>query len=276
MEKLVVKNFLNIKEADIEIKKFNVIIGHERNTLSRLVYFFRKALERANDTTLHNNPEKAITKLFALHFPRYTWKGQNFIINYKIEDIEIQLHYDKKIQATINESFKNKLENSQNIKDKNVVYIPPEKSSYLLSPTLSLRTTGSRLLIAEDPDRYLFPKIQKEFIFTISQVCNTLNNSVLITTNSPYVLTAVNILLLANDVISKNKKDEIKNEIEELIGKNAFLKFEDIAAYEIENGKSRSFLNYENRLLGHNIIDKATEELEDIFDRIIEVDLYKK
>jgi hypothetical protein len=275
MERLIVKNFLNIKEADIEIKKFNIIIGHERNTLSRLVYFFRKALERANDTTLHNNPEKAITKLFTLDFPRYTWKGQNFYINYKVEDIEIQIHHDKKIQATINESFKDKLKNSQNIEDKKAVYIPAEKSSYLLSPTSSLKTAGNRLLIAEDPDRYLFPKTQKEFIFTISQICNTVDSSALITTNSPYVLTAVNILLLANDVISKNKKDEIKNEIEELIGKNASLKFDDVAAYEIENGVSSSFLNYENKLLGHNIIDKATEELEDIFDRIIEIDLCK-
>jgi predicted ATPase len=269
MEKLTVRNFLNIKEADIEIKKFNVIIGYEKNILSELIYFFRVALGRAQ---LHSNPKKAITKLFNLHFPRHLWKDQKFTINYKIKDIEIRLHHNSKFQTTINESFKNKLESSQDIKTEGIVFIPTGKSVF----ASSLLTAKNKLFIIEDPEKHLIPKIQKEFISSISKVCNTFNNLALIATNSPYILSAINILLLANNVINKSNKDEIRNKIEELIDKDTALKFENITAYEVgEDGITRSFLNYENKLLGENIIDKATEELENLFDKIIEIELCK-
>lgn len=270
MEKLTVKNFLSIKEADLELKKINIIIGYEKDILSKLIYFFKASLKEAQ---LHdNNPKKAIDRLFNLCFPRDLWKDRKFTINYKIKDIEICIERNNKFQITINESFKNKLESSQEIETEEMVFIPTGESVF----ASSLLTVKNKLLIIENPEKYLFPKTQKEFMFSVSKACNALNNSALISTNSPYILSSVNILLLANDVINKNNNETKNKMIEELIGKNAALKFEDISAYEVgKNGRTRSFLNHENKLLGGNIIDEAAEELEDLFDKIIEIDLCK-
>lgn len=152
-----------------------------------------------------------------------------------------------------------------------MLYIPVERNSPLRFPSVLLETRN-KLIIVEDVDLHLFPRKHREAVFYISKIHNTLNNFVVVTTNSPYVLSTVNILLLADNVMNDSNRDEIEG----LIGKDTALRFEDIGAYEIaEDGKVRSFLNYENKLLDTNIIDKVAEEHEDLFDRIIEIDLYK-
>jgi Tfp pilus assembly ATPase PilU len=95
------------------------------------------------------------------------------------------------------------------------------------------------------------------------------NNSVVITTNSPYILSAFNILLLANNIMNEKNKEKI----EKNIGRNTAISFNDIAAYEVVDGVIKPFLNHENKLLDTNIIDKAAEELEDLFDKLNEIGL---
>jgi hypothetical protein len=204
-----------------------------------------------------SNPS-AITKLFKSYFPEYEYKLD---VNYKTEDAEITVwSYDDEIQVELNKS-----------KDiRGTVYIPAKRTSPLIFPSM-LMETKNKFMIIEDIDLHLFPKRHKEIVFYISKIRNMLNNLVVITTNSPYVLSSINSLLLAGDAMNESNRDEI----EMLIGKDTALKFENISAYEIEGDTVRSFLNHENRLLGYNIIDKATEELEMLFDKIIEIDLYK-
>jgi predicted ATPase len=132
---------------------------------------------------------------------------------------------------------------------------------------LPLKTKESKCFIAEEPDAYLFPKTQMEFLFFISKIYNISNSPVLITTGSPYVLSAINLLLLAGNTMNEKNKDEI----EKLVGEGRVLRFEDVNAYQVENGTVKPFLNYENGLLDTNIIDKVAEKHEELFDRILEL-----
>jgi AAA15 family ATPase/GTPase len=135
--------------------------------------------------------------------------------------------------------------------------------------THSLEKEINDLFTIEEPEAHLFPETQRDVIFFISKVCNTFNKSVIITTHSPYILSAFNILLLANDIMNEKNKEKI----EKIIGRNTAIKFEDIAAYTIEDGILKSFLNHETKLLDTNIIDKATEAFEDLFDKLNEIGL---
>jgi predicted ATPase len=135
--------------------------------------------------------------------------------------------------------------------------------------THSLEKEINDLFTIEEPEAHLFPETQRDVIFFISKVCNTFNKSVIITTHSPYILSAFNILLLANDIMNEKNKEKI----EKIIGRNTAIKFEDITAYTIEDGILKSFLNHETKLLDTNIIDKATEAFEDLFDKLNEIGL---
>jgi len=133
--------------------------------------------------------------------------------------------------------------------------------------THSLEKEMNDLFTIEEPEAHLFPETQRDVIFFISKVCNTFNKSVIITTHSPYILSAFNILLLANDIMNEKNKGKI----ERIIGRNTAIKFEDIEAHTIEDGILKSFLNHETKLLDTNIIDKATEAFEDLFDKLNEI-----
>jgi len=424
MERLKVKDFLAIKEADFNVKKFNVIIGKQatgKSTLTRLIHFFRESLKEClNSVAFHGNLnfEKIFINNLYSYFPGYLWENQKFNINYKIEDVEIELSNNiSKLQITVNETFEELLlitkkfyeeikavkkdpfsfgwfdlirwylnpENKLNKFKKSFYkiyveenfYIPAGRSFFLtirantytlsyiselkklnLDPTLhqfgilyergiyffdeiigknkvefndflidlnsicggnlisysnnvyielenglkiKIENTSSGyqeiipalvvflthsleekledkvednivfndLFTIEEPEAHLFPETQRDVIFFISKVCNTFNKSVIITTHSPYILSAFNILLLANDIVNEKNKEKI----EKIIGKNAAIKFEDIEAYTIEDGILKSFLNHETKLLDTNIIDKATEAFEDLFDKLNEISI---
>jgi predicted ATPase len=407
MERLKVKDFLAIKEADFNVRKFNVIIGKQatgKSTLTRLIHFFRKSLKECLDSAAFHgnlNFERIFINNFYSYFPGYLWENQNFSINYKIEDIEIELSNNiSKPQITVNETFEelllitkkfyeetkavnedpldnlmklysyieNKLKDSSYkfFAEENF-YIPSGRSFFSilrantftlisiyklrrlkLDPTLnqfgelyesgmflfdrvigkykaeysdflkdlnnicggnlishsdnvfielengvkikiedtssgqqeitpvlmillthSLEKELNDLFTIEEPEAHLFPETQRDVIFFISKVCNTFNKSVIITTHSPYILSAFNILLLANDIMNEKNKEKI----EKIIGRNTAIKFEDIEAYTIEDGILKSFLNHENKLLDTNIIDKAAEAFEDLFDKLNEIGL---
>ena len=246
MEKLVIRNFAGIREADIEIKSFNVIIGEQRNELTKLIHFLREILINPN----------TVAKLFKSYFPSYNHKLD---VSYKTEEAEITVWLkDNDIKVELNKP--------KGIRE--TVYIPAKRTSPIVFPSLLLEK-NSKFMIIEDVDLHLFPKRHKEVVFYISKLRNMLNNLIVLTTNSPYVLSAINSLLLAGNVMNENSKDEI----ERLIGRDTALKFEDVGAYEIEDNEIRPFLNHENRLLGCNVIDKAAEEYEELFDNIMEIDL---
>jgi predicted ATPase len=423
MERLKVKDFLAIKEADFNVKKFNVIIGKQatgKSTLTRLIHFFRESLKEClNSVAFHGNLnfEKIFINNLYSYFPGYLWENQKFNINYKIEDVEIELSNISKPPIKVNETFEELLlttkrfhekikavkkdpfsfgwfdlirwylnpENKLNKFKKSFYkiyveenfYIPAGRSFFLtirantytlsyiselkklnLDPTLhqfgilyergiyffdeiigknkvkfndflidlnnicggnlisysnnvyielendlkiKIENTSSGyqeivpalvvflthsleekledkfednivfndLFTIEEPEAHLFPETQRDVIFFISKVCNTFNKSVIITTHSPYILSAFNILLLANDIMNEKNKEKIKK----IIGKNAAIKFEDITAYTIEDGILKSFLNQETKLLDTNIIDKTTEAFEYLFDKLNEIGL---
>jgi hypothetical protein len=259
IERLAIENFANIKEADIEIKPFTIIIGEQRNELSKLIHFLRELL--LNPANAANS-----TKLFKSYFKTYFSDYKQLDVSYKVEGAEITVWTD-------DDEIKVEINKSKSIRG--MLYIPVERNSPLRFPSV-LFETKNRFMIIEDIDLHLFPRKHKEAVFYISEIHNRLNNFVVVTANSPYVLSAVNILLLSGNVMVMNENNKVKDEIERLIGKDTALKFENIGAYEIDDGKVKSFLNYENKLLDTNIIDKVAEEHEELFDRIIEIDLYKK
>lgn len=101
MERLRIKNFLIIEDADFEVGRFNVIIGSQasgKSIIAKLLYFFRIYYQ------FSGKGKQIISQQFENIFPKYTWEAQAFEIYYQIDDIEIRLSNDGELKAYCSKS----------------------------------------------------------------------------------------------------------------------------------------------------------------------------
>jgi len=102
MEKLTVKNFLNIKDIEFNLSKINIIIGQQasgKSVIAKLVYFFKDFFIKYR-SSIQNKQKKAefdrsIITTFKIIFPEYSWKDQQFQILYEFDSYSIALNNQK-------------------------------------------------------------------------------------------------------------------------------------------------------------------------------------
>lgn len=110
-----------------------------------------------------------------------------------------------------------------------------------------------RTLIIEEPEAHLFPTAQVSILdFILSQSIEK-DTSILFTTHSPYILSALNNYLV---------RDEARLE-------NSF-PLEKLRAYCISNGKVESIVDKEVGLISADYIDSISDEISTEFERAIE------
>lgn len=120
-------------------------------------------------------------------------------------------------------------------------------------------------LFIEEPEQNLFPESQQALINFIALSINNAtqktqrDSSVSMTTHSPYVITALNVLIKAHEAA---KIDEEKTS--EIIPKKSWIPIDDIKAYYIcENGTLADIVDREIGMIGGVELDKASEIVED-------------
>jgi len=116
----------------------------------------------------------------------------------------------------------------------------------------------------EEPEAHLFPSSQKDMVSIFGLMYNQ-QQSTVITTHSPYILTAFNNLILAYDVKMQKGVEAIKDIVDE----EFCINFDDVRAYTIKNGALESIMDEETRLIGMNIIDSVSDEFNDTFDSLL-------
>lgn len=145
--------------------------------------------------------------------------------------------------------------------------LPEKFDSYMMfghsvlndSETLEVGKAASRFIpsyfvnIVEEPEQNLFPETQAEVLYELLEY-NNLNkkNQLVISTHSPYVLTALNNAILAADVFSE------KNASIENMGEKRMVSFGDVSAYKMEDGRIFSILDEETRLIDASQIDSCS------------------
>ena len=125
-------------------------------------------------------------------------------------------------------------------------------------------------LIIEEPEENLFPETQYYLIKEIAQMIdNKRENTLVITTHSPYVMAAVNNLIAAGNVVKADasKKDAVK----EILHCPASICYEDLSAYGIKNGEIHSIKDDEFQLISTDELDKASECISDDYSKLMEL-----
>ncbi|PSF33108.1 hypothetical protein C7H19_20660 [Aphanothece hegewaldii CCALA 016] len=138
-------------------------------------------------------------------------------------------------------------------------------------------TISNALFIIEEPEAHLFPSAQNDIVNLMSLIFNITDkrHSFFITTHSPYILTAFNILIQAGNTYNKiivEKREHQLLELFKIVPENQMLDINDIKIYSLENGKIESIINDENKLIDANVIDEISNCTGEQFDKLLNLE----
>ncbi len=132
------------------------------------------------------------------------------------------------------------------------------------------KSRNKKVFIIEEPELNLYPTTQKKLVEYLIEKCTKGDNRLIITTHSPYILTALNNLIQAKNV-AKNRP-ELADEVGQIVPPQYHLDFEDIAAYFVADGMARSIMNVENQLIDANALDDVSNDLSEEFGKLVQLE----
>ena len=125
-------------------------------------------------------------------------------------------------------------------------------------------------LFIEEPEENLFPQTQNELVKWFAELMNNgRNHSLFIATHSPYVMSAFNNLIQAGDVIEESP--EKKESVEQIVGYNLSLSYDDVGAFAITGGTVHSIKDDELRLISPSELDTASDMISEVFNQLIQL-----
>ena len=146
---------------------------------------------------------------------------------------------------------------------KNVI----ESDDVLRIETVLKRFVNSSFVnIVEEPEQNLFPTSQQNVLNSLLECNNAVKeNKLVISTHSPYILSALNNAILAADVFKLTGKEIESYKIERRVS------FENISAYKYENGHIFSIKDEETRLINADAIDSCSTKINSDFDELLDL-----
>lgn len=155
----------------------------------------------------------------------------------------------------------------------------------------------------EEPEAHLFPTSQQKIVEFFSVIYNTqiwkeveggedrkepnepksdsdiYSQQFFITTHSPYILTAFNNLIQAQNTFTaiaesdrpEPEKKALYKELNNIVPVDRWLPFEHVSAYSLADGKLTNIMDYENRLIHAYKIDDVSDELSAVFDKLLDL-----
>jgi hypothetical protein len=143
-----------------------------------------------------------------------------------------------------------------------------ERATYI--PARSKPPVSSRPLIyLEEPEANVFPRTQYALVQLFAWLsCDPiLNFDWVITTHSPYILSAFNNLIEASQVVAA--KPELEGEVAKLIPERYWVKSNDVKAYCIRDCNLESIMDEETGLISGNYLDSVSEMIGIEFDELL-------
>ena len=129
------------------------------------------------------------------------------------------------------------------------------------------KSVFGKYFIIEEPELNLYPTVQKDLLEFVVERINKRQDKLIITTHSPYILTALDNLIQADNVVRQNSN--AKEEVKKLVPSERWVNFDRVACYYFENGTCRSTLDEEQRSIGPSNIDDVSDAIGSIYDQLL-------
>ena len=143
----------------------------------------------------------------------------------------------------------------------------------------ALKVESFDSFVIEEPEQNLFPQNQCELLSFIAskQADNEKENrQFVITTHSPYLLSYLNVLMLAHKLY---KNEEIKNEVANIVHPNRMVDSNNVAVYNLDpEGEvyCKSLIAERTGLISVNSLDSASEYIGESYDKLYRLFLKTK
>ncbi|ACK72488.1 conserved hypothetical protein [Gloeothece citriformis PCC 7424] len=121
--------------------------------------------------------------------------------------------------------------------------------------------------VFEEPEAHLYPEAQNEMVKLMALLANVNQNQIIITTHSPYILSAFNNLLYAHQ-IGQDKPDEVS----QLVNPKLWLDVNRTSAYFIDGDSYESIIDPDLNLIQAEKIDSASRIINETFDQLFDLD----
>jgi hypothetical protein len=122
----------------------------------------------------------------------------------------------------------------------------------------------------EEPEQNLFPQTQYALVKWLARKLNgNPCNSLFLSTHSPYILSSMNNLIQAKESATKDAGASAR--VKKIVGQSDFMNFDEISVYGINNGRVKSLLDEENRLIAQSFLDSVSIDISKEFSDLIDV-----
>jgi AAA ATPase-like protein len=129
-----------------------------------------------------------------------------------------------------------------------------------------------KTFIIEEPEMNLFPSAQQKLMRYLVDRTTNYENSILATTQSPYVLTSLNNMMYAYQIGKKHS-----SETDSIIEKKYWLDPNDVSAYILlPNGTCEDIFDGEEGLIKAEKIDSVSGILNEQFNALLNIEFEKK
>lgn len=126
------------------------------------------------------------------------------------------------------------------------------------------------IFIIEEPELNLYPSTQKKLMEFLVEKCTKNGNKLIITTHSPYILTALNNHITAHNVAKV--RPELADEVASKMPKEQWLDCDKVGAYYVDNGTAENIMHKEHALIDYSKFDEIADELGETYDSLIEME----
>ncbi len=186
----------------------------------------------------------------------------------KIDFLDIEFKYNKTLKSDFIEIGNKQIPLQQaasGLQSLIPLYVVLEKSS--ASDALE------GIFLIEEPETNLFPVTQFELIKYITSKCLKFNDSFLLTTHSPYILTSLNNLMYAYNVGQNSKK-----KVSKIVEEKYWINPKDVSAYLLKYDEEKGGIIEESILDSEGLIqvqkiDSISGVLNAEFDKLMNVEL---
>lgn len=130
---------------------------------------------------------------------------------------------------------------------------------------------GPQTLYIEEPEAHIFPEAQKQLVSLLARISyhRHMRTSMVLTTHSPYILSAFNNLIMAGQLASE--KPELKEEVSKLVPENLWIENGTFRAYCIHDGVLNSILS-ESGLIDGEYLDSVSDSIGNEFDSLLRLE----
>ena len=128
----------------------------------------------------------------------------------------------------------------------------------------------SSFFVIEEPEENLFPKTQYELVkYIFKMLDNGNDNTIVITTHSPYILTSINNLIQAQNAF--DGKGVTKEEVSKILKTDSFISYSDINAMAFVDGMLVSMKDDEYKVISATSLDSVSDIINADFEKLLDL-----